>query len=326
MGQPIVPPPVPSSSTGMPQQSRLAIASMVFGILSFCCLGPFGSIPAIIMGIIALVKIGNAQAPLQGKGWAVAGLVMGCVSFFLFIIVVPISLAILLPALARAREAARRSACQGNLKQMGLVYKMFANESKGNYFPELSSEAGRLMCVSKEIFPDYLTDAGILICPSDANLTASEQSDLVNETMIIDKVSYTYLGYVIMSDDEMEAFAEVYKQRVAQKLPFNEDLDAPPGRGSMGTNKFYRLREGVERELLNDPNNTSSAAKLLSEIPIMWDMITAGQQGALFFNHVPGGANVLFMDGHVEFRRYPGEWPVSRRSAEILSGLTTMKP
>ena len=27
------------------------------------------------------------------------------------------------------------------------------------------------------------------------------------------------------------------------------------------------------------------------------------------FNHVPAG-NVLFMDGHVEFMRYPGEFPI----------------
>jgi len=25
------------------------------------------------------------------------------------------------------------------------------------------------------------------------------------------------------------------------------------------------------------------------------------------FNHVPGGANVLYMDGHVEFLKYPNE-------------------
>lgn len=30
------------------------------------------------------------------------------------------------------------------------------------------------------------------------------------------------------------------------------------------------------------------------------------------FNHLPGGCNVLYMDGHVEFVRYPPEkFPVS---------------
>jgi len=33
------------------------------------------------------------------------------------------------------------------------------------------------------------------------------------------------------------------------------------------------------------------------------------------FNHVPGGTNVLFFDGHCEFLRYPGDFPVTRAFA-----------
>ena len=35
------------------------------------------------------------------------------------------------------------------------------------------------------------------------------------------------------------------------------------------------------------------------------------------FNHAPGGSNVLFMDGHVEFKRYPSEWPVNQIMAAM---------
>jgi prepilin-type processing-associated H-X9-DG protein len=30
------------------------------------------------------------------------------------------------------------------------------------------------------------------------------------------------------------------------------------------------------------------------------------------FSHVPGGANVMFLDGHVEFIKYPGRFPVAK--------------
>jgi len=43
--------------------------------------------------------------------------------------------AILLPALARAREAARRVAYASDLKQMGVAFKMYANESRGQRLP-----------------------------------------------------------------------------------------------------------------------------------------------------------------------------------------------
>jgi prepilin-type processing-associated H-X9-DG protein len=29
------------------------------------------------------------------------------------------------------------------------------------------------------------------------------------------------------------------------------------------------------------------------------------------FNHVPGGSNVLYMDGHVEWVRYQSKWPIA---------------
>jgi prepilin-type processing-associated H-X9-DG protein len=29
------------------------------------------------------------------------------------------------------------------------------------------------------------------------------------------------------------------------------------------------------------------------------------------FNHVPGGSNVLYMDGHAEFIKYPGKAPIT---------------
>jgi len=41
----------------------------------------------------------------------------------------------------------------------------------------------------------------------------------------------------------------------------------------------------------------------------MHDLIQTGESNwinqDLFFNHVPGGANVLYMDGHVGFQKYP---------------------
>jgi len=42
---------------------------------------------------------------------------------------------------------------------------------------------------------------------------------------------------------------------------------------------------------------------------------------ARYFNHVPGGSNVLFMDGHVDFLRYPSGQPVNVLVAQTLESI-----
>lgn len=73
-----------------------------------------------------------------------------------------------------------------------------------------------------------------------------------------------------------------------------------------------RLKEGIERFLITDINNPGGSAKAQSSIAVMWDNIrgsSAGTgavvDGGKDFCHLPGGANILFMDGHVEFSKYP---------------------
>ncbi|MEX2015679.1 MAG: DUF1559 domain-containing protein [Candidatus Hydrogenedentales bacterium] len=77
----------------------------------------------------------------------------------------------------------------------------------------------------------------------------------------------------------------------------------PIASGNGGNESILRLREGIERFLITDINNAGAAANAQSTLPIMWDFIENGQD----FSHMPGGCNVLYLDGHVAFSRYPSE-------------------
>jgi prepilin-type processing-associated H-X9-DG protein len=78
----------------------------------------------------------------------------------------------------------------------------------------------------------------------------------------------------------------------------------------------HRLREGVERFFITDIKQPGARAKAQSDISVYYDNVWPAAEA---FNHIPGGGNILFMDGHVEFERYPGErFPVRRNAVDAF--------
>jgi prepilin-type processing-associated H-X9-DG protein len=148
----------PVSQTVAPRTSGLAIASFVMGLVSLTCiLWPLVGLPAIICGIIALVKISGSGGMLKGKGYAITGIVIPAV---MTIIVPALAMlaAIAFPAVSKAITSQQQIMCLNNEKQITLALFSCANESSG----QLPQE--NWMEVIKE--KGLLQNENVLTCPS----------------------------------------------------------------------------------------------------------------------------------------------------------------
>ncbi len=148
------PPPVPqnqqtSSVLGEnARTSQCAIWSLVLGLLSFG-IWLLGSIPAIILGIVAIRNVNEAPANLKGKGLAVTGIVLGSVGIIVGFIVFLAAMSF--PAYQGIHQRARETMDINQIRQVSIACRFYASDNDGNYPDAL-----------EDLLPDYIEDLTIL--------------------------------------------------------------------------------------------------------------------------------------------------------------------
>jgi prepilin-type N-terminal cleavage/methylation domain-containing protein/prepilin-type processing-associated H-X9-DG protein len=205
------------------------------------------------------------------------------IELLVVIAIIAILAAILFPVFAQAREAARKSTCLSNMKQIGMGIAMYTQDNdeqlpqgtRGNSCTD-SMGAGRDSRWMHQIYP-YVKNNGLFTCPSDLNKVNNGPWDPKTCNNFCD---YGYNSFPLNN----RSLAEVKKP--------SETVTTGDGQSSGPTGNRYRLRP----DLCTGANCTGAPWNVTAATPWPQD------QSRVTYRH-QNQAIVAFLDGHAKVMR-----------------------
>ncbi len=228
------------------------------------------------------------------------------IELLVVIAIIAVLMAILIPALSRAKEQAKRVSCSNNLKQIGLSLNMYGNDYDGKL--PLNTFGYWLWDVSYST-TDYIIASGgsrdTFYCPSDPlktpdmaclwqfsqNIPFGTKPDEISEPTTNRDQHYRVTGYFWMLDTQSGRNVEPVGEPVKHWV------------------KTLNCKQPSEQELVTDATLSNgedpATASFLDVQGGSWDRWRVNDRT----NHVnragkPEGANIVFVDGHLDWRRF----------------------
>lgn len=147
------------------------------------------------------------------------------IELLVVIAIIAILAAILFPVFARAREKARQTSCQNNLKQLGLAFGMYMSDYNDRLTPGQISGQPMDQCWTQLLMP-YLMNDQILICPTDGNPTVSLQTDGYRKSYGVNYEVHAYPGYLGHSTNPLNPWPPMLISQIEQPAETISAIDA----------------------------------------------------------------------------------------------------
>ena len=257
------------------------------------------------------------------------------IELLVVVAIIAILAALLLPALAKAKEEGRRANCMGNLRQLTLCWEMYADDNGGVLAPNdwidtiyVGDDKGTSWCNGNALtdtttsniqtgllFP-YNRSTAIYHCPSDASTIVDANGNPVPQTRTRSyNMSQSVNGLGQLADPENGGYAVDAVQPCFEK--FSQITNPPP----VGLLVFIDENEGTLQD------DQFGYPMINYGYGYWWDMPS---------NRHNQGGNLSFADGHVEYWRWRvpmldtlqsgsigqavaiGQWPDYRRIGSAM--------
>ena len=231
------PPPPTASMPLNVRTSGTAIASLVCGILSLVTGAT--ALLGLPLGVLALIRIRNSKGEFTGSGLAIAGIACSCVGLITLAVVAGMMLPALSQAKNQAKNKAARIKCVNNLKQVGLAFRVFANDNDDK-FPwrtnNFSEATANLPWQHFEAMSNELGSAKILMCPGDRQRLAN---------IVMDFSATPGIGLLDRRNSAVSYTVGVNADETAPNVPLSHDRNV--GYAESKSIKIAGYAEGLQQ-------------------------------------------------------------------------------
>lgn len=212
--------------------------------------------------------------------------------------IIALLVSILMPALSKAREQARRAVCGAHLHQCGIALFSYSGDNNGSV-PMAIGDLGQWLWDVHMGTLDLFFDTGMaldaLYCPSTPQLTkdtvfagGGRQASEWNAPY------YGMIGYYWLG------------QRVQDPEGLGAGFDFPKLADGREYIKRVDVKRASEKEIMTDATYSDAASGVLDPYFYVNTFWTADwKPNHMFRSEVPDGTNVLFLDGRVYWRQWP---------------------
>ncbi|MBI5115267.1 hypothetical protein HZA56_02235 [Candidatus Poribacteria bacterium] len=204
------------------------------------------------------LKSGNRKEALVDTAVSAIGVILLILSFL-----------ILLLAFPHHHDPPRRLYCAQNIKKIWKATQAYAADH-GGLLPPLDETKNNFIMNGNSLYPHYVKDPMLFACTSDAETnpnknfrlasTANHENSSLGDQHCdcITDMSFCYLGWIVTSQEEAEAFLEAYDKMSPED--YDKDIIVSEGKGNGGGNVIYWLRTNLSQlpaDLKLDPSSSA---------------------------------------------------------------------